>query len=222
MDKVFGSNILQALPTADGLLIAYCSEMAENKATVGFKRVVFNTGEIFSVPKGFYMVAKFGTEYKKLEEQIENYITCKVLELQNGEMLIYEKSGNAKIFNESAQVVWSGAFSYKNCPLFSADISKKTMWASYPTENALIRYNLFTKREELRLGGSHSALKNPKGIFINANEMIVCSCEDKKLLKVNLSSYAINDYLAFDEPVYEYFEVLDYKFAVLESGLYLI
>ena len=222
MDKVFGSNILQVLPTADGLLIAYYSEISEIQATVAFKRIVFSTGVVSNVPKGFFMIAKFGTEYKKFEEQVGNYITCRVIELANGNTLVYEKNGNAKIFDENIKPVWSGAFKYKECPITSADLTRKTLWASYTSEDSIIRYNLSTMREELRLGGANSPLQGPKGIFIEGNEMIVCSSKTNKLFKVNLSSYAITEYMSFKERVHEYFLIGGYEFVLLDSGLYLI
>ncbi len=222
MDKVFGSNILQVLPTADGLLIAYYSEISENKATVAFKKIVFETGAISNVQKGYFLVEKFGINYKAFEEQIQNYITCRVVELSNGSTLVFERNGNAKIFDSDAKVTWTGAFKYKNCPITSAALRRKNLWVSYANENAIIRYNITTMREELRLGGVSSPLENPKGLYIDNNEMIVCSSKTKKLLRVDLSSYAISDYLEFDEHVHEYIVSNGYEFVLLDSGLYLI
>ena len=222
MKKVFGSNILQVLPTSDGILIAYSSEISENKATVGFKRIVFETGAVTNVPKGYFLVEKFGNNYKTFEEQVQNYITCRVVDLGNGSTLIYETNGNAKIFDSDAKLTWSGAFKYKNCPITSAAVRRKHLWASYSKENAIIRYNLATMREELRLGGASSPLEKPKGLYTLGNEMIVCSSGANKLLNVDLSSYVINEYMSFDERVHEYIVSGEYEFVLLDSGLYLI
>lgn len=222
MDKVFGSNILQVLPTSDGILIAYYSEISENKATVAFKKIVFETGAVSNVPKGYFLLEKFGNNYKVFEEQIDNYITCRVLDLNNGDTLVYQKNGNAKIFDYEGKVIWSGAFKYKNCPITSAAVKRKNLWVSYSTQNALIRYNLSNMREELRLGGASSPLETPKGIYIENNQMIVCSSKTNKLFKVDLSSYAISEYREFDERVHEYILSNGYEFVLLDSGLYLI
>ena len=44
----------------------------------------------------------------------------------------------------------------------------------------------------------------------------------KKLLQVNLNSYTVFEYETFEEPLYQYVNVKENRFAVLESGLYLI
>ena len=44
----------------------------------------------------------------------------------------------------------------------------------------------------------------------------------KKLISVDLNSYSVFEYEQFEEPVHQYVKAEDNRFAVLDSGLYLI
>ena len=85
-----------------------------------------------------------------------------------------------------------------------------------------MRYNLSTMREELRIGGNKSPFNRPEGLFVEGDNIMVCNSGSAKLIQVNLNSYSVFDYEDFEEPIRRYVKVGDYRFAVLDSGLYLI
>ena len=77
-------------------------------------------------------------------------------------------------------------------------------------------------REELRIGGNKSPFDKPRDLFIDGDTVMVSNQGSKKLVEVNLNSYSVFEYEEFEEPLYQYIKVGDNRFAVLESGLYLI
>ena len=86
----------------------------------------------------------------------------------------------------------------------------------------MVRFNLNTMREELRIGGKNTPFNKPCHIFIEGNFAFVSNAGSNKLLRVNLSSYTVDDYKEFSEPVYSYVKVKGYQFVLLESGIYML
>ena len=94
--------------------------------------------------------------------------------------------------------------------------------AAYPDCNAILSYNIATMREELRIGGGKSPFNKPRSISVNGECITVCNLESQNLLEVNLSNYKIKELETFEEPIYQYLEVAGNRFALLQSGLYLL
>jgi hypothetical protein len=86
----------------------------------------------------------------------------------------------------------------------------------------MVRYNLSTMREELRIGGNKSPFNNPKSLFIEDSCVTVCNHGSKKLTQVNLESYTTLDGEEFEEPVKQYIKADKYRFVLLDSGVYMI
>ena len=86
----------------------------------------------------------------------------------------------------------------------------------------LLRFNIASMREELRIGGNVSPLSAPTDIFVDGDCAVVSSSGDKKLIKIDLNSYTVKDYKEFEEPVYSYKKVRGFELVLLESGLYLL
>lgn len=221
MKKIFSEEAMQMYATADGLAVVYrCSE-ENGKICIGFRRIVFKTGQLKNVPKSFYLLSKFGEHYRNIESVSQNYLTCQAMEIGQ-DMLLVETDGSAKRIDESGEIIWQGDLKYRNAPPKSIGLSNRSFWASYPEDNSLIRFNLKTMREELKLGGPRSAFSQPEGIWIDGDEMMVCNAGSGKLWKVNLSSYAVTEYASFNEPVHRYLRHGTYEFVLLDSGIYLL
>ena len=77
-------------------------------------------------------------------------------------------------------------------------------------------------REELRIGGVRSPFSAPKNIFVKGNIATICNADSKKLSRVNLENYTVEDYHEFSETVHSYVSVDKYEFVLLDSGLYVI
>ena len=77
-------------------------------------------------------------------------------------------------------------------------------------------------REELRIGGNKSPFDKPQSLFIDGDSVMVSNAGSNKLVQVDLNSYNVFEYEQFSEPVRQYVKVGDNRFAVLDSGLYLI
>ena len=76
--------------------------------------------------------------------------------------------------------------------------------------------------EELRIGGNKSPFDKPCNMFLEGECAMVSNRGSNKLMTVNLNTYEVFEYETFEEPLYQYINVNENRFVVLESGLYLI
>ena len=77
-------------------------------------------------------------------------------------------------------------------------------------------------REELRIGGNNSPFSKPRSLFVDGDKVMVSNQDSKKLIEIDLNTYTVFEYKEFEEPLYQYVKVGNNRFALLESGLYLL
>lgn len=100
---------------------------------------------------------------------------------------------------------------------------RKSLWCVVPERNAIINYSIDEARVLLRIGGgAQSAFSYPTSITLLGGSIFVCNRDSHKIrtVQINNSTYAINDYRTFSEPVYKYFRVGGREYALLDSGVY--
>ncbi len=225
MKKLFSEQIYDVLNYETGFIVVYRRPEIEDKVVVSYKSVSLENGVVSQRTRADYEFIKFGEHHSKVNFQVANFITCSCVKLDNGSVFIVSKDGEAKILDTEGFVEWQGTIRYKECGPHSIVHHGHTLWASFPERNALIRFNLRTMREELRIGGStDSSFSGPEGLWVNESEdqLIVCNCNAKSILEVNMKTYTVREKAVFDEPVHRYMKIDGKEFALLDSGLYLI
>ncbi len=222
MDRIAGDNAFSIHPLPDGFLYAYCIEKNEEHYKVGYKMVSFDTGKISNVTKSIYMLTKFGADYKTFEHKIKNYLTCFSILIEGGRTFVIERDGKATIFGPGGEELFSGVFLYQNTPPGGVAVYGNTLWISYPEYNVLIRHNLNTLREELRIGGANSPIKKATALYAAGTKLFICSEDTNSIWKMDTSTYQTELYFEFDEPSKDYIFINKYEIAVLESGIYLL
>ncbi len=222
MKQVFEGKVYEILPSSNGIIFSYCKEKLEDKIVVAYKMVSFEDGRFTDIPKNVYLMTKFGTNYKTIIDHCDNYITTKSHILPNGKVLLLLKNGTAKLIDTDSTVVWQGNLNYRDTTASDIVIHKNSIWASFADCNILLRYNLSSMREELRIGGTKSPFDKPKNMFLDGDHAIVCNKGSKSLTRVNLESYVVVQEENFEEEVSQYLKTDIYRFVILSSGLYLL
>ncbi len=222
MKQIFEGEVYEIISLSNGIMFSYCKEALDNKIVVGYKMISFDSGRITDVAKNAFLGAKYGTNYPEIIKKSEHYITDRIIHLQNGKMLIYAKNGILKLLDTDTSVIWQGTLSYRSFNASDFIIYKNTIWTCFSDCDVMLRYNLSTMREELRIGGKKSPFSKPKSIFLDGNEAYVCNAGSKKIIKVNLDDYTVNEFLEFEEEVLQYIKSDIYGFAILNSGLYMV
>lgn len=220
MQKIYDQTAMNILPVPNGFIIAACREALEKKMVVMYKLVSFEESNISPVTKSVYMYAKFGEDYKSYEMQLNQPFYWRTHTLPGGRIFAVHPNGEVRVFDKQACTEWQGTMKYKDSGPADIAVDGNSIWASFPDNNAIIRFNLRTMREELRIGGSNSAFASPEGLWINGESLMVCNSASHKLWQVNLKSYTVHEYASFDVPIHQYMKFGPYEIVRLDSGVY--
>lgn len=224
MRKVFGSEAYLLFPLEDGFIVVERKNTEEEeKVKVGYRLVSFTQGTAGYVPKQVFYSAKFGENYDVFLPGLCNAVDPKIVFLEGGRVFISCPDGTAGIYDQMGNATWQGTMRYNDCGPYDILAVDGKLWASYPEQNALIRFNLTTMREELRIGGKNSAaFAVPQGLARGEDPeiLLVCNAGSQKICAVNLKTYTVTDYEVFEEPVHQYIKVRSNEIVLLDSGVY--
>ncbi|MBE6728624.1 MAG: hypothetical protein E7568_00130 [Ruminococcaceae bacterium] len=221
MTKVFEGDVLHIIPADNRIIVAYAEEREATQMTVAFKMIPFDNTESTNVAKNIYQLSKFGANYRSFCIQVQNYFTCKNIILKSEKMLVLEQDGTVELLDTDASFLWAGKLLYKNSSPSSIAIFESKLWATFPEHNVLVRYNINTMREELRIGGGVSSpFANPCDIFVKDNFAYISNPGSLQILKVDLNTYSLEVFEEFTAPVKQYLEIENHRFAVMDDGVY--
>ena len=222
MKKVFSGEVYEVLPISNGIIFSYCKDVVDQSTVVAYKMITFDNGRFTDIAKNIYLLTKFGNNYKAVAAICDNYITAKSIVLPNSKVFLLSADGEARLLGADALPVWTGELKYRGYNATDIALYKNALWASFADCNVLLRYNLTAMREELRICGNKSPFDKPSGLFVDGDTVMVSNVGSSKLIEVNLNTYSVFDYEEFSEPVRQYAKVGENRFAVLDSGLYLV
>ncbi len=222
MKKIFSGEVYEVMPLSNGIIFSYCKDVSEEKVLVAYKMISFDTGRFTDVARNIYLITKFGNNYKAVMSFCDNYITVKSIVLPGGKLFLLSADGTAQLIDNDATPIWTGDLTYRSSKPSDIVLHNNALWVCYADCNVLLRYNLSTMREELRIGGNKSPFDRPRSMFLEGDCVMVSNQGSNKLIEVNLNNYTVFEYESFEEPLYQYVKVGDNRFVVLDSGLYLI
>lgn len=223
MKPVFKGEIINAVAADNGIVMAYIHEKTESRITVAYKAVSFDNGKINNVPRNLYELSKFGTNYKDIIAKVKNHISTNAVLLENGKTFCADSDGTAYLFDTDGELLWKGGLTYRDALPTSIAVCSRHLWVAFGKLNVIMRMNLNTMHEELRLGGGkESPFLHPVDLFAQGEQIFICTKQGKEILAVNTCTYSIEAYKTFDNNVRQYLRSGKYEFAVLDDGIYLI
>jgi len=223
MERLFDGKVYEILPLSSGIIFSYLKNELEIGDYVEYKMISFENRRLSNVVKSTYLLAKFGMDSQEIRKICENYISVKALVLPGGKVFVLEPDGKVTLADADSSVLWSGVLSYRSNKPSDVALVKDALWATYPECNAIIKYNLATMKEELRIGGTKSPFNRPVDIFVkNESEIVISNEKSAQLLQLNLDDYSLIELESFNEPLKQYIEVSGHRFVILESGLYIL
>ena len=220
MERFFAGEVYDILAQPNGVVFSYCKDTIDNNVIVGYKMLSFDNKTLTDVAKNIYQISKFGSNYREVAALCNNYISARSVALPNSRSFVIEDTGRAMLFDSDGLPVWTGEMLYRGNPPGDIAIHRNSLWACYPAANVLLRFNLSTMREELRIGGNSSPFDNPCDMFVEGDEAYISNKGSNKLIRVNLNSFTVEDYKEFTESVYGYIKIKHREFALLKSGIY--
>lgn len=211
------------LPVPNGVVAAVLREVTENdKFVVEYRHIAADTNEVQRVSKNVFLLVKFGASHRAAVMQVSNHLTCNACVLDSGKTFIVEDDGSAKLLSEEGVAEWVGTIKYKEeVPSFVA-FDGKNIWVSFCENNTLIRMDVNSMRDELRVG-SREGDKNfngPCGLFAKDENLYVANKKSKKIWRINTNDFSAEEYAETTQPVLGFCHCLQKDIVWFEDGIY--
>lgn len=104
------------------------------------------------------------------------------------------------------------------------DIIDDNIWYVIPTHNYVGIFSLSENRELLPLENYkfQGMFSMPESISIYNNFAYIADMWSYRVMRINLKSFELEEYLSFHEPVWEYIQLKDCEVVRLSSGVYIL
>ena len=226
MKKIFNSFAVDILPASGGF-IAIEKQMDGDHPCINYKYSPASTPTSpRAIMRKAFLESKFRDNHELLASKVGNYLLSQVSWIDDDSFLSMTPfDGKVLHLSQYGDILWEGILTYREEAPQDILVIGDGIWCSYSEQNTLIRYNLKTKREELRLGGTgDTAFRGPCGLWFNeeTNEIFVCNQFSQNIVAINRSNYKVNEYTSFNEPVYRYLKTGPNEVVRLDSGVYII
>jgi hypothetical protein len=223
LKKIYGEGVIDILPLSKGVIMVTRENDVDDKVIVSYKFYSFESGKIARATRSVYLHAKFGQNFEKYHKIMPDFINYRCTPLPDNRLFTVYPTGEAKIFNGSADLIWEGKINYKEFGPSDVVCVGKSLWIAFPDGDTILRYNLRTMRDELRIGSKKdNAFSRPCGLYAIDNKLVVCNSVSNCIEIVDTDTYVVERYASFDEPVYQYFKIGANEVVLLKSGAYIM
>ncbi len=223
MIKVVSLDILDLIGFQSGILFVLRETQNNDSVKVSFYSFDIETKSIATVTKNAYLLTKFGSAYAPIAKQLGDYVSCDAARLWNGHTFIIYSTGETGIFDEHGNLIKTADLMYKDSPARDVAVDNNYIWSVVPEQNLIIKYSLLQNRVIMRIGGDDSdTFSHPVSVSEYDGYLYVCNKNSKKIKRIELKNFLVEDYKEFDESVYNYVRVDNNEFVILDSGVYLL
>ncbi|MBR5246386.1 MAG: hypothetical protein IKV25_03320 [Clostridia bacterium] len=222
MQKIVDS-VYDIIAFSNGIIYTKKTVLENGSVKVSFYGYDIKRMQNTPVTKSVYLLNKYGSEYKKIAEQLGDYVSCDAEILSNKHVIVVYSSGETGIFSPDGEMVWSCDLIYQGSEITGAVADGNQIWSVVPDKNCVVSYSISHKKFSMRIGSSQStSFQKPVSISKYDNELFVCNADSQKVRTISLKDYSVNDFRIFDEPVYKYLRSCGKEIVVLESGVYVL
>ena len=223
MLKIVSVDIVDLLSFPSGILFVIKENLENGSVKVSFYSFDIATKSIASVTKNAYLLTKFGAAYAPIAKQLGDYVSCDSAKLWNGDTFIIYSTGEMGIFNEDGALLRTGDLTYNGAPARDVAVDNNFIWSTVPSKNLIVKYSLLQNRVVMRIGGENtSTFATPVSVEEYDGYLYVCCKDSRKIKRVKLADFSVDEFKEFDEPVFKYLRVGTNEFVVLESGVYML
>ncbi len=223
MLKIVSLDIVDLIAFPAGILFVIKENLEDDSVKVNFYSFDIATRSIATVTKNAYLLSKFGPSFAPIAKQLGDYVSCDTAKLWNGQTFIIYSTGEMGIFDEHGALVRTGDLLYRDAPARDVATDNNYIWSVVPARDLIVKYSLLQNRVVMRIGGdSASTFAAPVSVAEYDGFLYVCCKDACKIKRVRLSDFSVDEYKAFDEPVFKFLRVGNEEFVVLESGVYML
>ncbi len=216
-------SVYDIIAFSNGIIYTQKTVLENGSVKVNFFGYDIKRMQNTPVTKSVYLLNKFGAEYKKIAEQLGDYVSCDAdIMISKHTVVVYE-SGETGIFSPDGDMIWSSDLNYQGGEINGVAVDGTQFWSVVPDKNCIVNYSISHKKFSMRIGSPDSkSFQRPISLSKYDDNLFICNLESNKVRKINLKDYSVSDYRIFDEPVYKYLRSCGKEIAVLESGVYVL
>lgn len=223
MKKIIAFEIVDIIPFSCGIIFSKKEMIGQEKCKVSFYGFDIKQFRNAPVTRSVYMLNKFGNGYKRIVDEIGDYLNCDADSFSGNNTVIVYPTGETGVFDFEGKNIWSGDLLYHGCPVQDVASDGNQIWCTVPEQNAIISYSIAHKKFYMRIGGENStAFSNPTALVKYGDELFVSNAGSCKIRTVNLKDYSVRDFRTFDEPVRRYLRSCGKEIVQLDSGVYVL
>ena len=222
MQKIVNS-VYDIIAFSNGVIFTKKTVLENGAVKVNFFGYDIKRMQNSPVTKSVYLLNKFGPEYKKIAEQLGDYVSCDADILPTKHTIVVYDSGETGIFSPEGDMVWSSDLTYQGSEISGVVVDGMQIWSVVPEKNCVVSYSISHKKFSMRIGSADStSFQQPVSISKYDDDLFICNLGSRKVRKISLKDYSVSDFRIFDEPVYKYLRSCDREIVVLESGVYVL
>ncbi|MGN0569317.1 MAG: hypothetical protein ACI4N4_02305 [Candidatus Fimenecus sp.] len=222
MQKIIDS-VFDIIAFSNGIIYTRKKLLENGSARISFYGYDIKRMQKTPVTKSVYLLNKYGSGYKKIADQLGDYVSCDASLTPSKEAVVVYPSGETGIFSQDGDMIWSSDLLYHDCEIQGAVCDERQIWSVVPKLNCVVSYSVSHKKFSMRIGSEDSnTFDYPVSISKYDNELFICNKNSQKVRTVSLKDYSVNDFRIFDEPVYKYLRSCGKEIVVLESGVYIL
>ena len=223
MLRIVSEEIMDLIAFPSGILFVVKEVLTNDSVKVSFYSFDIETKSIVTVTKNAYLLSKFGPSFAPIAKQLGDYVSCDTAKMWNGQIFVIYSTGEIGLFDEHGGLLRTGDLIYRDAPARDVTTDNNYIWSVVPAGNLIVKYSLLQNRVVMRIGGDASdTFPNPVSIEEYDGYLYVCCRDSRKIKRVKLSDFSVDEYKEFDEPVFKYLRAGDCEFVVLESGVYML
>lgn len=198
-------------------------EMGDKGAEIGYFRYSFNN--IIAIDKDTYSKSKYGKGYKNVLSYFnDNPVSPSSISLEDDSFIVTEfMNSYIHKFDENGNLIWINKSMGKHDNIYGLAYEKGFLWCAYPTSNMIKKFSLNTFNEEISIGELvNSPFSYPEFAIAYGNSLYVCDMGNHRICLVDFNTNEVKEYLKFNEPTWEYFQINGKEIVRLQSGVYII
>ncbi|MBQ8765774.1 MAG: hypothetical protein IJZ16_03120 [Clostridia bacterium] len=220
--KKITNSIYDIIAFSNGIIYTRKTVLENGSVKVNFYGYDIKRMQNTPVTKSVYLLNKFGPEYKKISEQLGDYVSCDADITADKHTIVVYETGETGIFSSDGDMIWSCDINYHGCEVNGVAVDGNQFWSVVPDKNCIVSYSIAHKKFSMRIGSLESpSFNHPVSISRYDSDLYVCNTESCKIRKISLKDFSVSDYKSFDEPVYKYLRSCGKEIFVLESGVYI-
>ena len=222
MHKIVDS-VYDIIAFSNGIIFTQKTVLENSAVKVNFFGYDIKRMQNTPVTKSVYLLNKFGAEYKKIAEQLGDYVSCDADIMPSKHSVVVYDTGETGIFSPEGDMIWSCDLNYQGSEVNGVAVDGNQFWCVVPDKNCVVCYSTAYKKFSMRLGSAEStSFQNPVSLSKYDDVLYICNKDSRKVRTINLKDYSVSDYRIFDEPVYKYLRSCGKEIVVLESGVYVL